>query len=102
MKTKGLTVILGEQRLETGNQVIHQVNKTLEHFNHGLTLDNLRLGERYIRGEIHIITHIHLAGSNYVAIFQRLSEAGKVDSAASPVAGFPITGDFKTHFRKVD
>ena len=56
-----------EQRSKAEDQLIHQIRKTLR-FNDSPTLDKLRLRECYVKGEIHIIVHLGLAGSDYVAI----------------------------------
>ena len=56
-----------EQRSKAEDQLIHQIRKTLR-FNDSPTLDELRLRECYVKGEIHIIVHLGLAGSDYVAI----------------------------------
>ena len=91
-----------QKRFEIENQIIYQIHKTLERFNDGLTLDNLRLGKRYIKAEIHVIVHLSLAGSDYVSIFQRFSEFGKRNASDSSVAAFPKTGDCKTRSCDVD
>ena len=57
-----------EQRSKAEDQLIHQIRKTLKRFNDSPTLDKLRLRECYVKGEIHIIVHLGLAGSDYVAI----------------------------------
>jgi hypothetical protein len=57
-----------EQRSKAEDQLIHQIRKTLKRFNDSPTLDKLRLRECYGKGEIHIIVHLGLAGSDYVAI----------------------------------
>lgn len=44
----------------------------MEHFNDRLTLDNLRLSERYLDGKLHILMHFrHGKNVEYVASFQR-------------------------------
>ncbi len=84
-----------EVRLESDNQVVNQLNEILERFNERLTLDNIRLGDRYIKGEVHLLIHIRLAGKEYVADLQRLTELReaeftevcKANSARLPSAG---------------
>ena len=91
-----------EQRLEADNQIIYQIHKTLKRLNDGPTLDNLRLSERYIKGEIHIIVHLSPAGSDYVAVFQRFPEVGERNASDSRVAAFPKTGHCKTRSGDID
>lgn len=75
--------MLNKKRLEADNQVVNQINKLLEKFKERLTLDNLRLSERYIKGEIRILIHFRFTDKEYVAIFQRLSDVGGADCVSS-------------------
>lgn len=60
---------------KTENQTVNKVTKMLERFKERMTTDNLRLGERYIKGEIRLIVHIRLSEENYVAVLQRCPDA---------------------------
>jgi hypothetical protein len=94
--------MLGEKRSETDNQVVNQITKMLEDFKNRMTLNNLRLSERYIKGELHIFIQFSLAGSDYVAIFERFPDVGGSEATDAAEATRPIIGDEKTHFHKVD
>ena len=68
-----------EVRLEAKNQVVNQINRLFQQFKERLTLDNLRLGERYVKGDLRLIFHSRLADKDYVAIFERFSKLGKLN-----------------------
>jgi hypothetical protein len=64
----------GEQSItaEDFENVAHQTRRLMKHFNNRLTLDNLRLPERYLNGEVHLFMHLrHGENVEYVASFQR-------------------------------
>ena len=74
----------------------------LERFDDRSALNNFRLRECYIEGEIHIIVHRGFPYSYYVAIFQRFSEVRKGYVTNSFVVTVPITGNCKTGSCNVD
>src|ERR1700694_464151 len=80
----------GQQSLtaEDSENVAHQTRSLMKHFNNRLTLDSLRLSERYLDGEVHLLMHLRY-GENveYVASFQReMSDASLQEH--SRVIGF--------------
>jgi hypothetical protein len=60
-----------EAGLELKDSVANKISKMLDRFNQRLTLDNLRLIERYIKAEIVLLIHFHINGGQYVAYLQR-------------------------------
>jgi hypothetical protein len=64
---------LGETRPEASDSAADKISKMLDRFNQRLTLDNLRLIERYVKSEIILLIHFHIHGASeqYVAYFQR-------------------------------
>lgn len=87
---------------KTENETVNKVTEMFERFNNRLALDNLRLGERYVKGEIHIIVHFSLACSDYVAVFERLSEVGEGNAADAHIGGTQKPGDCKSRSYHVD
>src|SRR6266498_5412668 len=60
---------LAGERRHDGSNVFGEL---MERLNNRLTLDNLRLSERYVEGELHVLVHFVLGdGGEYVAAFQR-------------------------------
>src|ERR1700682_3396986 len=59
-----------EQRNKVGDDLVHQVGKFLDAFKNSLSLDNLRLVERYRKIEINIIVQFDIHGMQYIACFQ--------------------------------
>ena len=55
------------------NDGVNQVDHLLKRFNDRLTLKNLRLGERYVNGELHVLIYFRVRGSSmeFVASLQR-------------------------------
>lgn len=94
--------MLGEKFPKGNNQVVHQITKMLKRFEHRLASNNIRLSERYINGEVHIITHFSLAGSDYVAVFERLPEGRKGEAADTFVTRPKETRNVDNRFRKVN
>jgi len=58
---------------ESGNDLGHEITRLMERFDNRLTLSNLRLAERYMKGEINVLIRLCIRGINedYVACFQR-------------------------------
>lgn len=63
-----------EPGLEIAYPVADKINKGAERIKNRLTLDNLRLAERYIKGRLQVLIEFSLEGQNYVADFQRAPE----------------------------
>ena len=63
-----------EQRLETVNQVVNRIKHVLERFEDRLTLDNLKLVERYLKGELQVLVLYKLSRKHgeHIACFERL------------------------------
>jgi hypothetical protein len=57
------------------NNTVNKVAQMLKDFNERMTLNNLRLSQRYIDGEIRLILHIRLTDQDYVTVFERASNA---------------------------
>jgi hypothetical protein len=59
--------------LEQHDSVADQIREMLERFKNRLTLDNPRLVERYIKGELHLLIQLIIGSSDekFVAILQR-------------------------------
>lgn len=49
-----------EQGPEGQNNVVNQINHLLERFEQRLTLANLRLSERYIKSELHLLIEFRI------------------------------------------
>ena len=74
---------LDKQGLEAENQVIDQIGRLLKRFDDRLTLNNVRLPERYFKNDLHILMHIRSVNfdaisrqsrqvsSEFVACFER-------------------------------
>src|SRR5262245_20505769 len=62
-----------EQRLETNNDVINRLHHIMERWQERLTLDNLRIADRYVKGELHILVRFRIGGidEEHIAFFQR-------------------------------
>ena len=70
------------------NDTVHKVDELLKCWENRLTLNNLRLAERYLKAKVHILVHfrVSLVDEEYVACFQRIHS----------VSGFHEEGrDFK-------
>ncbi|MGB8886768.1 MAG: hypothetical protein WCC87_08585 [Candidatus Korobacteraceae bacterium] len=64
----------------------------MKHFHNRLTLDNLRLSERYVKKEIHVLLHFKVGDSEeFVASFQR-ETFGLVRHEHTPQVGSPLPG----------
>src|SRR5882762_10001527 len=70
-----------EAGLEGGHSVADQINKLIDRFSNRLTLENLKLIERYLKGELHILVNLRARGSDieYVALFQWAQNIGRSD-----------------------
>src|ERR1044072_86982 len=71
-------------RPETYDQVINKISRLVEQFKDRLALDNLRLSERYIKGEVNVLIKARFAGQDYVAIFDRSPEVIELESRLVP------------------
>jgi len=62
-----------EQRLKSCDDLPDKIRELMERFEQRLTLDNLRLAERYIKAELHLLIHFGIRGvdKQFVASFQR-------------------------------
>ena len=62
-----------EQRSEAGNKVLDKIEHVLDRFEDRFTLDNPRLIERYREGELFILVHFIIRGTNeeLIACIQR-------------------------------
>jgi hypothetical protein len=75
-----------EQRPETDNQAVNQITKVSKDTKERMAFDNLRLGERYIKGELRLIMHVRLAEKDYVAVFQRCADAARYAETADALS----------------
>lgn len=71
------TLELSEHGLESNDRTVNMLQQLAERWANRLTLDNLRLAERYIEGKLCVIFQAPLADEEYVAVFQRHLEVGK-------------------------
>lgn len=60
---------------ELENNTVNKVTQMLKDFDERMTLNNLRLSQRYIDGQLRLIMHIRFADEEYVAIFERFPDA---------------------------
>ncbi len=82
-----------KQRRERGDQVVDKIHHLLESFDQRITLNNLRLAERYIKSEIHVLVDFMVEGINeqFIAYLQRAQAVGgpeverRDDNVLSPV-----------------
>jgi hypothetical protein len=51
---------LFQQRLEVGNQLVNKIHKLMERWEKRITLRNLRLADRFIDFELHILFHLRV------------------------------------------
>jgi hypothetical protein len=72
---------LGEERLKSCHSVADEVSEMLDRFQHRPRLENLRLIERYIKREFHLLVHFHIREVNkeFVALFERAEDVGGTD-----------------------
>ncbi len=78
-----------KQGLEGYDRTVRMLNELSERWNNRLTLDNLRLAERYVEGELCIILHARLANEECVAVFQRHLEIRQ-----RKTAGYALSEEF--------
>lgn len=84
--------------LETEDQTINQLNCPFQKYKQRLTLDSLRFGERYVKGELRLVFHARLAAKNYVTVLERFSGAGQAESGGPVVTvKNPDVGKFCDH-----
>lgn len=61
-----------QERLEAGNDPVNKIRKLMEKWKNRLTLDNLRLAERYINGDLHFIAHLTTTDAlEFCAVFEK-------------------------------
>ena len=94
--------MLDEFVSKTENQTVNKVVKFLEDYKNRMTFDNLRIGERYVKGDVRLIVHIRFADKDYVAVFERSSDAARhAETADASLDASPaekkVAGDFKRH-----
>jgi hypothetical protein len=58
-----------EQRSEAGYDGVNQIRKLMQAWNDRLTLSNLRLPERYIKGDIELLIHLRAKRAGYPTNF---------------------------------
>jgi hypothetical protein len=79
----GFDASVSEQIGKTGNDALHELEHFIERFEQRLTLNNLRLVERYLKFELHILLQFNdrRFGVEYVADLQRLPRTASVGPA---------------------
>lgn len=60
-----------EQRREQLDKSLNKLDKLMQRWDERLTLDNLALAERYLKGELRIHVHLLWASEEFCAIFER-------------------------------
>jgi len=55
-----------QEGLEAGDQVIHKINQLMERWEKRITLRNLRIADRFLNFELHIILHLRVKDSGEV------------------------------------
>jgi hypothetical protein len=67
-----------EKRDELVNDLVNKVSEMMDRFNQRLRLNNLRLVERYIKAELHLLVHFVIRGADeqFVAHLQRAQGIG--------------------------
>jgi hypothetical protein len=72
-----------QQVSKTRDDALYELEHFVERFNQRLTLDNLRLVERYLKFELHILLEFKVSGFDieFVAHFQRFCGATKASPA---------------------
>jgi len=78
-----------EHRLEIGHDLSGKPEKLVESLNNGITLNNLRLCERYFKGEPRILVPIRLGDAVYYVAFLECV----IDDVGTAAEGF-IVGDW--------
>jgi hypothetical protein len=63
------TLQLNEQGLEIGDDLLDKIRQLMNRWENRLTLNNLRLIERYLEGELRILIHTRWHGEEYCAVF---------------------------------
>jgi hypothetical protein len=101
-----------QEWLEARNQVLDRLNHHVDRFNNRLTLDNLRLVERYVKGELQLLLHFFAGvggcSENYVAHLRFLPGfGGCVESVfqthhSSHIAEAPVYKELLHSFPRVD
>jgi hypothetical protein len=87
-----------EVGLEAENQVIDHVKQAVDHERQGLAINNPRLAERYIKGEIHFLMHFRLAGKEYLALYEPLySRHAEATETKSGVEEAAVDAETRTH-----
>ncbi len=66
-----------EKRDELVDDAVHKASKLMDRFNQRLRLNNLRLVERYVKGELHLL----------ISFTVRLSTKGSGPAVCAPAAG---------------
>jgi hypothetical protein len=100
---------LDEQGLETENQVIDAIRHSNERWEQRLTLGNLRLAERYLKGELHLLVEWACPDNGFegIAFFERAEmpvtskhKALSVDFGignCSPLLGVEVSDESVSH-----
>lgn len=81
-----------EQVRKTSDDALHELEHLIERFNQRLTLDNLRLVERYLKFELHILLEFKVRGLDidFIAHFQRFRGTTKISPAYQPHHGSDV------------
>lgn len=72
-EVKGEENALRQEHLKRGDDGLDQIRHVVERFEQRLRLDDPRLAERYVKGELHVLVRFSIGGidKEYVACFQR-------------------------------
>ena len=88
---------------KTENDTVNKLAQLLKDFDQRMTLDNLRLSQRYIEGELRLIMHIRLALEDYVTVFERIANtAWHPETANASYSPDNVIGNLKARRLKAD
>lgn len=81
-----MTTVDSDKTSELGDNVIHDIHELMNEWQDRLRLDNLRLADRYLKGELKLLTEFRIRGisKQYVAYFQRAMSIGGTVEPAPP------------------
>ena len=89
-----------QERDELIDKVVDQSRRLMEKWNNRITLDNLRLGERYLEGNLDVVLHWEFVGragraNQFVAVFHHAQSASNLPSGNRvELIRWPLTADF--------
>jgi len=85
---------LVDERLD---DMANDFRHTMKRFNNRMTFNNLRLSERYFKGEIHVLVHFRLGNNGeYVASLQREYDVGRLCAEKHRILGGSIGIEFNS------